>query len=71
MKEPKSLFPKAGQTALLYENGKVILKRDYTSDSAIYTRFDSFIGTKEEADAKIKELGLIDLLEPPKEFKKE
>lgn len=60
MKEAKSLFPKANQTALLYENGTIILKRDYTADSAIYTRYDSFIGTKEEVKAKIEELGLVE-----------
>ena len=58
MKEAKSLFPKAGQTALLWMNDKVLLKRDYTLESVIYTRFDSFIGTKEEVEAKITELGL-------------
>jgi len=58
MKEAKSLFPKANQTALLWMNDKVLLKRDYTADSAIYTRFDSFIGTKEEVETKIVELGL-------------
>lgn len=61
MKEAQSLFPQAGQTALLYENGKVILKKDYTADSAIYTRFDSFIGTKEEVEAKIIELKLTEI----------
>ena len=63
MKDAKSLYPKAGETALLYENGKVLLKKDYTSDSVIYTRFDSFIGTKEAVDAKIKELNLKELPE--------
>ena len=58
MKEAKSLFPKAGQTALLWMNDKILLKRDYTAESVIYTRFDSFIGTKEEVEAKIVELSL-------------
>jgi len=58
---PVSLSPKAGQTVILYENGKVIFKRDYTAPSSIYTRNYSFIGTKEEVAAKIKELGLKDL----------
>ena len=58
MKEAKSLFPKANQTALLYENGVIVLKRDYKDDSAIYTRYDAFVGTKEEVEAKIIELGL-------------
>jgi len=64
MKEAKSLFPKAGQTALLYDNGKVILKREFKADSAIATRYDSFIGTAAEVDAKIAELGLKELPEP-------
>jgi hypothetical protein len=63
MKEAKSLFPKANQTALLYENGRVMLKKHYKQDSAIYTRFEHFIGTAEEVESKIKELGLKDL--PP------
>jgi hypothetical protein len=69
MKDAKSLFPKANQTALLYDNGKVLLKRDYKEDSAIYTRWDSFIGTAEEVESKIKELGLKDL-PPAKEISK-
>ena len=63
MKDAKSLYPQAGQTALLYDNGKVILKQDFKKQSAIYTRFDSFIGTKEAVDAKIKELNLKELPE--------
>jgi hypothetical protein len=58
MKEAKSLFPQENQTALLYENGRVMLKKHYKQDSAIYTRFEHFIGTKEEVEAKIIELGL-------------
>lgn len=58
MKDAKSLFPQAGQTALLWINDKVVLKRDYKEASVIYTRFDSFIGTKEEVETKIDELGL-------------
>jgi len=69
MKEPKSLFPQANQTALLYENGKVLLKRDYKQASAIYTRNEHFIGTKEEVEAKIKELNLVDLPEEKEPFK--
>lgn len=75
MKDAKSLYPKAGQTALLYDNGNVILKKDYTKESVIYTRFEYFIGSKEEVDAKILELGLKETPEPkfelPKQPKKE
>ena len=69
LKPAKSLFPKANQTALLWDNGKVILKREFKSDSAIVTRYDSFIGTAEEVEAKIKELNLKEL-PAPKEFTK-
>ena len=69
MKEAKSLFPKENQTALLYENGTIVLKRDYTADSAIYTRYDAFIGTKEEVESKIAELGLKEREKKPKETK--
>lgn len=69
MHNPKSLSPKANETVLLYENGKVRLKKDYTKESSIYTRYDSFIGTKAEVEAKIVELGLIDL-PPEKVFPK-
>jgi len=66
MKEAKSILPKAGQTVLLYNNGNVTFKREYEQDSYIYTRYDSFIGTKAQVEAKIKELNLKDL---PKEDK--
>jgi hypothetical protein len=58
MKSAKSLFPKEGQTALVWNNGKVVLKRDYQESSTIFTSFDSFVGTKEEVEAKIIELNL-------------
>jgi len=64
LKDPVSLFPKAGQTALLYDNGKVILKKDYTFPSSIYTRYNYFIGTKEEVEGIIKDLDLKDLPAP-------
>lgn len=58
MKSAKSLFPKEGQTALVWNNGKVVLKRDYQELSTIFTSFDSFVGTKEEVETKIAELNL-------------
>ena len=64
LKDPVSLFPKAGQTALLYDNGRVILKQDYTFASSIYTRYNYFIGTKEQVAGFIKDLDLIDLPAP-------
>ena len=41
-----------------------MLKKDFAQDSAISTRYDGFIGTKAEVEAKIKELNLKDLPEP-------
>jgi hypothetical protein len=61
MKQPYSVEPKAGQTALLWNNGKVMIKKSYSNDSRIYTTWESFVGTMEEVEAKIKELGLKDL----------
>lgn len=61
IKNPKSILPKSGETVILYKNGKVVFKRDYTEPSAIFTRYDSFVGTKAEVEAKIAELELIDL----------
>lgn len=65
MKQPYSVEPKAGQTALLWNNGKVMIKKFYTADSRIYTTWDSFVGTAKEVESKIVELGLKDLPPPP------
>lgn len=54
----KVIIIKAGDSVLVYNDGKVVSKNDYKSPSAIYTRFDSFIGTKAQVEAKIIELGL-------------
>ena len=59
MKQPHSIEIKAGQTALLYNNGKILIKRAYTADSRIFTTWDSFIGTAQEVENKIKELKLV------------
>jgi hypothetical protein len=68
LKEPKLLLPKEGEVVLLYTNGKVVSKEDHTEPSGIFTTYDSFIGTKEEVEAKITELGLFE--KPVKEIPK-
>ena len=64
MKSPYNINIAAGQTALLWNEGKVIIKKTYTSESRIYTSWDSFIGTEAEVAAKIAELKLTDLPAP-------
>lgn len=70
LQNSKTVEIEEGKFAILYDNGRVIVKKKNNKASTIKTKYDYFVGTKEEVDAKIKELGLIDLLEPPKEFKK-
>jgi hypothetical protein len=59
MKQPHSVDIKAGQTALLWNNGKILIKRAYTADGRIFTTWDSFVGTAQEVENKIKELKLV------------
>ena len=60
-KESKVIIIKTGDSVLVYNDGKVVSKKEYKSPSAIYTRFDSFIGTKDEVEAKIIELKLTEI----------
>ena len=61
MKQPYNLNIAAGQTALLWNNGKILIQKAYKESSRIYTAWDSFVGTDEEVQAKIDELKLIKL----------
>ena len=56
----KVITIKAGDSVLVYNDEKILINKDYKTPSAIYTNHDSFIGTKLEVEAKIKELGLIE-----------
>jgi tartrate dehydratase beta subunit/fumarate hydratase class I family protein len=58
----KVIIIKAGDSVLVYNDGKVVSNRDFKSHSAIFTKHDSFIGTKAEVEAKIIELGLTETL---------
>ena len=69
LKKAKTILLETGESVLLHTNGKVVAKRDYEKDSVVFTAYDSFIGTKAEVEAKIVELGLVDL-PPEKVFPK-
>jgi len=47
-----------GESVLIYNDGKILINKDYNTPSAIYTKHNSFIGTKAEVEAKIAELKL-------------
>ena len=50
--------PKAGQSAVYYINGKIILRDSYVTNARVYTPWEFFIGTEAEVEAKVSELGL-------------
>jgi len=54
----KVITIKTGDSVLVYNDGKILINKDYKTPSAIYTNNDSFIGTKLEVEAKIAELKL-------------
>jgi hypothetical protein len=64
MKQPYNITIAAGQTALLWSGTKVLIKKTYTTESRIYTAWESFVGTEAEVAAKIAELKLTDLPAP-------
>ena len=64
MKQPYNLNIAAGQTAILWNDGKVLIQKAYKEDSRIYTAWDSFVGTDEEVQAKIAELKLTSYASP-------
>lgn len=60
----------AGKSILLYRNGKILLNEKKDVQSLIYTSSESFIGTEEEVNQKIIELGLTKPEEVKKDFSK-
>lgn len=64
MKEPYTIKLAEGQSVVIYHNGKVLIKKSYKECGSIFTAWDSFLGTTEEVEAKIKELGLIEIKSP-------
>ena len=55
---------KQGQTLLLYNNNSILLRKECNKPSKIVTSWSSFVGTKKEVDAKIKELSLSEIKKP-------
>lgn len=64
MKEPYTIKLSEGQSVVVYHNGKVLIKKSHKECGSIFTAWDSFLGTTEEVEAKIKELGLIEIKSP-------
>ena len=54
------LYPKAGQTAILYKGNKIYFSKEYKVDAVLNTMYDVFIGSSDEVTAKIKELNLVE-----------
>lgn len=64
MATPTTVEVKAGQTLLLYNDNTIFLRKEYNKDAKIATSWGVFVGTKEETDAKIKELSLSEIKRP-------
>jgi hypothetical protein len=47
-----------GQTLLFYKGSNIVLRKKYDVNSSVTTSWESFVGTDEQVDAKIKELSL-------------
>ena len=64
MKEPYTITISEGQTAIVYHNGKVLIKKTSAECRSIFTAWDSFIGTADEVEAEISRLRLIEVKSP-------
>jgi hypothetical protein len=58
MNEPRSLNLKAGQTIVLHDGSKVLLRAVAAKDTRYFTAWLSIIGTEAEVNAKVSELNL-------------
>jgi hypothetical protein len=58
MNEPRSLNLKAGQTIVLHDGSKVLLRAVAAKDTRYFTAWQSIIGTEAEVNAKVTELNL-------------
>ena len=55
---PKDVTIKQGQTIVLHDGTKVILKVTATADTRYFTAWQSIVGTMAEVNAKVTELKL-------------
>ena len=55
---PRDVIVKAGQTIVLHDGAKVILRAISAKDTRYFTAWQSIVGTDSEVDAKIAELKL-------------
>ena len=56
---PRDVSIKAGQTIVLHDGSKVMLRATATKDTRYFTAWKFIVGTKDEVDAKIAELKLV------------
>lgn len=57
-KEPRNVSIKAGQTLVLHDGAKVLLRVTATKDVRYFTAWLAIVGTASEVDAKVASLGL-------------
>jgi hypothetical protein len=57
--QPYNVTAQTGQTILLHNGTKVVLKATVTKPVRYFTAYQSFVGTLAQVDAKIAELSLI------------
>ena len=57
-KNPREVSIKQGQTLVLHDGAKVLLRVTATKDVRYFTAWLAIVGTSSEVDAKVAELGL-------------
>jgi len=55
---PRDVSVKTGQTILLHDGAKVMLRAVATKDTRYFTAWQSIVGTEAEVNAKVAELKL-------------
>lgn len=55
---PYDLLLKAGQSVVLHDGNKVLLRATVTKDTRYFTAWQSIVGTEAEVNAKVAELQL-------------
>jgi len=55
---PYNLVIKAGQTVVLHDGAKIVLRAVAAKDTRYFTAWQSIIGTEAEVNAKVTELKL-------------
>lgn len=59
MKEPYTVKLEEGQTAIIYHNGRILIRKTYDECRSIFTAWDSFVGSEKDVESHIQLLGLV------------